>query len=121
MQQAHDALANGQIEGFYSATMLTIEEIMQRDRAEVFADTRTVMQPETSQITKNADHPDVTREKVGGGDLETITMEMRVEQPTRKPPQLARLKAAKPANATSGIRRSFYGDSGDMNDKRNIL
>lgn len=98
MQKVHDALAKGQIEGFYSVTMLTIEGIMRRDRAEVFAGTRTVMQPETSHITRNSDLPDAIREKVGSGDLETIAMEFRVEQPGRKPPHpevIARMKAAK--------------------------
>ena len=52
MQKVHDALANGKIEGFYSVTMLTIEGIMRRDRAGVFAGTRTVMQPEARQIIR---------------------------------------------------------------------
>ena len=98
MQKVHDALANGQIEGFYSVTMLTIEGIMRRDRAEVFTGTRTVMQPETSHITKNVDLPDAVRKLVGSGDVETIAIELRVEQPGRKPlhPEvIARLEAAK--------------------------
>lgn len=98
MQKVHDALANRQIEGFYSVTMLTIEGIMRRDRAEVFADTRTVTQSETSHITRNADLPDAIREKVGSGDLATIAVEFRVEQPGRKllhPEVIARMKAAK--------------------------
>lgn len=100
MQKVHAALVNGQIEGFYSVTMLTIEGIMRRDRAEVFAGTRTVMQPETSGITKNADLPDAIREKVGIEDVETITVELQVRQPSRKPlhPEvIARMKAAKAA------------------------
>lgn len=98
MQKVHDALANGQIEGFYSVTMLTIEGIMRADRAKVFAGTQIVMQPETSHITRNADLPDAIREKVGSGDLETITMEFRVEQRDRKslhPEVIARMNAAK--------------------------
>jgi hypothetical protein len=70
MQKIHDALANRQIERFYSVTMLTIEGIMRRDRAGVFAGTRTVMQPETIHTTRNADLPDAIQEKVGSGDLE---------------------------------------------------
>ena len=98
MQKVHDALANGQIEGFFSQTILTIEGIMKRDRAQVFAGTRTVMQPEARQITRNTDLPDAIRKTVGSEDLETIVMEHRVEQPDRKPlpPEvIARIKAAK--------------------------
>lgn len=97
-QKVHDALANGQIEGFYSETILTIEGIMNQDRAQMFAGTRTVMQPEARQITRNADLPDAIRETVGSEDLETIVMEHQVEQPGRKPlhPEVvARMKAAK--------------------------
>ena len=98
MQKVHDALANGQIDGFYSVTMLTIEGIMRRDRAEVFTGTRMVMQTETSQITRNADLPDRIQEKVGNEDLETITWKFQVEQPGRKllqPEVINRMKAAK--------------------------
>ncbi len=98
MKKVHSALANGKLKGFYSETMLTIEGIMRRDRADVFAATQTVMHPETSQITDYADLPNVIQEKVGSGDLETIAMEFRVEQPRRKPlhPEvLERVKAAK--------------------------
>ena len=98
MQKVHDALANGQIEGFYSETILTIEGIMRKDRGKVFTGTRTVMQPEARQIARNVDLPDAIRETVGSGDLETIVMELQVEQPGRKPlpPQMiARMKAAK--------------------------
>ena len=79
-------------------TMLTIEGIMRADRADVFAGTRMVRQPETTEFTKNADLPDAVREKVGAGDLETIRLELRVEQPDRKPlhPEtVARVQAAK--------------------------
>jgi hypothetical protein len=98
MQKVHDALASGQIEGFYSVTMLTIEGIMRQDRAGVFAGTRTVMQPETSKITKNVELPDAIRVKVGSGDVETIGVKFRVEQRGRKPLHhevIARMKAAK--------------------------
>ena len=84
MQMVHDALSDVRIEGFYSVTMLTIEGIMRRDRAEVFAGTRTVKQPEKNRMTKNADLPDAFREKVGSNDVETITMEIKVEQAGRK-------------------------------------
>lgn len=43
--------------------------IMRQDRADVFAGTRTVPQPETTGITRNADLPSEIREKVGSADL----------------------------------------------------
>ena len=98
MQKVHNALAKGRMEGFYSVTMLTIEGIMRRDRAEVFANTQTVMHPETSHVIRNADLPDAIREIVGNEDLEGISVEFQVMQPDRKllPPEVvARMKAAK--------------------------
>lgn len=98
MQRVHDLLVNGQIKGYYSVTMLTIEGVMREDRATVFAGTRMVTQPETTKFTKNADLPEAVREKVGDADLESIHIEHRVEQPDRKPlhPQIiARMKAAR--------------------------
>ena len=98
MQKVQDALTSGQLEGFYSVTMLTIEGIIRQDRANVFAGTRTVMQPETTHVTKNADLPEEIRRKVGSDDVETIRVEFRVEQPDRKdlhPEVVARMQAAK--------------------------
>jgi hypothetical protein len=98
MKKVHDALASGQVKGFYSVTMLTIEGIMRQDRADVFAGTQTVMQPETTRIIKNSDLPEEIRQKVGSEDIETIGVELRVEQPDRKrlhPEIVARMQAAK--------------------------
>ena len=98
MRKVHDALTQGRIEGFYSVTMLTIEGMMRKDRAGVFTGTRTAMQPETTELTKNADLPDAVREIVGAADLETVRLEFQVEQPDRKPlhPEIAaRVRAAK--------------------------
>lgn len=98
MHRVNRALADGQLEGFYSVTLLTIEGIMRQDRADVFADTRLVIQPETAGITKNPDLREAIREKVGSDDVETISVELRVEQPSRKPlhPEVvARMIAAK--------------------------
>ena len=75
MHKVHNALTQGRIEGFYSVTMLTIEGIMRKDRAGVFAGTRTVMQPETTEFTKNADMPETVREQVGDADVETGSLE----------------------------------------------
>lgn len=100
MRTVHDTLTQGRIEGFYSVTMLTIEGIMRKDRADVFAGTRTVMQPETTELTKNVDLPDAVRERVGDADVETVRLEIRVDQPDRKPlhPEtVARIQAAKAA------------------------
>jgi hypothetical protein len=98
MQKVNAALAGGQIKGFYSVTMLTIEGIMRKDRADVFAGTQTVLQPETTHITKNADLPDAIRNEVGILDVETITRKLQVVQPGRKrlhPEVVARIEAAK--------------------------
>ena len=98
LQKVHNALVNRQILGFYSVTMLTIEGIMRSDRAKIFAGTRTVMKEGASYITKNANLPDAVRKIVGESDLETIPIEMRVEQPDRKalhPEVIARMQAAK--------------------------
>ena len=97
MRKVHDALTQRRIEGFYSVTMLTIEGLMRKDRAGVFAGTRTVLQPESTELTKNADLPDAVRDKVGAADLETVRVEIHVEQPDRKPlhPETAaRIRAA---------------------------
>ena len=98
MLTVHDALTQGRIQGFYSVTMLTIEGIMRKDRADVFSGTRTVTHPETTEVTKNADLPDAVRERVGAADVETVRLDIRVEQPDRKPlhPETAaRSRAAK--------------------------
>ena len=98
MKKVNTALTTGQLEGFYSVTMLTIEGIMRRDRAEVFASTRLVMGEEEIHITQNADLPESIRQEVGGADVETVRVEYRVDQPARAPlhPEVvARVKAAK--------------------------
>ena len=71
---------------------------MRLDRADVFAGTRMVSQPETSHIVKNDDLPDHIRQIVGTADLETITMKFQVVQPDRKtlhPEVIARMAAAR--------------------------
>lgn len=98
MKRVNTALTTGELEGFYSVTMLTIEGIMRRDRAKVFASTRLVMGEEEIQITKIADLPESIRQEVGGEDVETVRVEYRAEQPARAPlhPEvIARVKAAK--------------------------
>ena len=98
MYQVNAALRNGGIKGFYSVTMLTIEGIKRCDRAEVFANTRITSESEAAYTIKNADLPDAVRKIVGSGDLETIPLTLRVEQPSRKPlhPEVAsRMKAAR--------------------------
>ena len=69
MQRVHDALVKGQIQGYYSVTMLTIEGIMRKDRASVFSSTRIATQPETTKVTANPDLPEAVREMVGDADL----------------------------------------------------
>jgi hypothetical protein len=134
LQKVRDALASGAIQGFYSVTMLTIEGIMRKDRADVFASTRTKMQPETFSVTKNADLPDAIRAKVGSADVEAIRMNLVVEQPARKPlhPEVvARIKAAQAlgvrvlkdvprigAYLIEDPEKEFYLDNGDASELR---
>lgn len=83
--RVRDALVAGQIAGYYSVTMLTIEGIKKVDRAEVYAGTRLTERPPTTDTVKNADLPDAVRERVGTADIERVTMTYQVEQPDRKP------------------------------------
>lgn len=97
MHKIKDALVAGTIQGFYSLTMLTIEGIMRKDRAEVFAGTHITQGAEAVSVTRNVDLPDTIRDWVGNGDVTTIKMEYRVEQPGRKQLHsevIARVKAA---------------------------
>ena len=53
---------------------------------------------ESAGVTKSADLPQTIRDKVGGADLETFTLNMQVEQTARKelhPEVIARMTAAK--------------------------
>ncbi len=98
LQIVREALSHKKILGFYSVTMLTIEGIMRKDRADVFESTQTYMQPETNSRTKNADLPKAIRSVTGVTDIETVTMNMVVQQPKRKPlhPEIiARAEAAR--------------------------
>lgn len=97
LAKIRDALVRGELAGFYSVTMLTIEGIMKKDRAEFFGSTRTVL-TESVGVTKNADLPEAIRQKVGSADLETIKVNMQVDQPAREglhPEVIARMAAAK--------------------------
>ena len=51
---------------------------MRRDRAEVFAGTRMVIQPEVNEITRKVNQPEAIWKRVGNEYLETITTEYRV-------------------------------------------
>ena len=96
MQRVNEALVKGQIKGYYSETMITIEGVKRRDRADVFSGTH-ISQSETIKFTNNADLPEEVRKIVGDADLESIHIEHRVEQPNRKPlhPQtITRINAA---------------------------
>lgn len=95
--RVHDALKNGEIEGFYSVTMLTIEGVMKRDRAQVYGNTRIAIGPETISTLKAEDIPVSLQERWGGQDIEQGGVEFRVEQPDRQPlhPEVqARARAA---------------------------
>lgn len=98
LQKVRDALAAGRIQGFYSVTMLTIEGIMRKDRASVFAGTNLNLQPETVSVKRRGDLPQAIRAKVRSAEIETIEVTYVVEQPNRKPlhPEvIARIKAAR--------------------------
>lgn len=98
IRKVHEALKSKQIEGFYSVTMITIEGIMKKDRADVLSGTQIIMQSEKVSTTVNADLSEKVREKIGGADVETVGVEFRVEQPDRKPLHsevVARIQAAK--------------------------
>jgi hypothetical protein len=85
LAKVHDALLAGEIDGYYSVTMLTIEGIKKSDRAEVYAGTQVTPQPQTTEVVKNADLLPAVRDCVGTADIERITMAYKVEQPARKP------------------------------------
>jgi hypothetical protein len=95
--KVHNALKSGQIEGFYSVTMITIEAIMRTDRAAVFSGTKITTKRETTGIIKNADLPKHIREEAAGKDVESITIEFQVEQSRKNvnPEFSARMRAAK--------------------------
>ena len=103
MRKVYEALANGQIKGFYPVTMLTIEGIEHKDRAKVFAGTRIETQPEVIKTIKGTNLPDEIRNIVGDGDLLSINVEYNVEQPDRKPLHREMKKRATAAKAL-GIR-----------------
>jgi len=98
-QLAHvrDALKSGAILGFFSVTMLTIEGIMNRDRAAVYESTTLTAMHEPSTTVKNADLPDEIRSFVGDSDLETQTIRLTANQSARQeihPEVKARVAAA---------------------------
>lgn len=97
LQKVRDALLAKSIQGFYSVTMLTIEGIMRKDRARVFAGTTLKQEPEQISVTKNADLPEAIRKKVGGADIETVKVNYVVDQPRTPlhPEVIARINAAK--------------------------
>jgi hypothetical protein len=92
------ALENGDIEGFYSVTMLTIEGVMNRDRAKVFGDTRIDVAGESVASIDPMKIPQDVRERLDDGEWEEVRVEMRASQPGRQPlhPEvIRRVRAAK--------------------------
>ncbi|GEQ99217.1 hypothetical protein JCM17844_28540 [Iodidimonas gelatinilytica] len=96
-QKVHDALKAGNMAGYYSVTMLTIEGIQNADRAKVFSGTKLTTSTSEETITSTRDlHPDI-RAKIGNDDITTISLNITVSQPDRAPlhPEvLRRVKAA---------------------------
>lgn len=77
-----DALIAGTINGFYPVTMLTIEGIMRKDRAEVFSGTRIRRGPETASAQIVADRSENSAAMI---NEEAVELLLSVEQPNRKP------------------------------------
>lgn len=97
LAKVRDALKNRVIQGFFSVTMLTIEGIMNKDRAAVYESTTLTAVREAPKMTRNADLPDEIRSFVGDGDLETLTINLIADQPARQevhPEVKARMVAA---------------------------
>jgi len=97
LAKIRDALKSGAIQGFFSVTMLTIEGIMNKDRAAVYESTALSAVREAPNMIRNADLPDEIRSFVGDGDLETHTLNLIADQPARQdvPPEVkARVNAA---------------------------
>lgn len=82
--KVRDALKSGSIKGFFSVTMLTIEGIMNKDRAKVYESTTLTKVREAPKMIPNADLPDEIRSFVGHGDLETHTFNLTANQPARQ-------------------------------------
>lgn len=98
MAKVNAALKSREIEAFYSVTMLTLEGIMKKDRAAVFAGTRIVSTQHDTKLVKNADLPSEIRAKVGNDDVISTGVTLQVQQPQRQPlhPEVvARITAAK--------------------------
>lgn len=92
------ALSTGQFKGFYSVTLLTIEAVMRRDRAQVLAGTKVRSRSSEPKLLANADLSAEMKAKVGEADVVTVTTTLTVDEPHRQPiPEefARRIKAAK--------------------------
>ena len=85
LRKVHDALRAREIEGYFSITMLTIEGIKRKDRADVMASTLVSSPPETCSTTKNDELPEAIRAKVEDATIESIQKKFVVEQPNLRP------------------------------------
>lgn len=84
LANVREALKKETIQGFFSVTMLTIEGIMNKDRAAVYESTKITAVREEPEITKNEDLPDAIRAIIGDGDIETHSLKLTVDQPARQ-------------------------------------
>lgn len=92
------AIASGHIQGFYSVTLLTIEAVMRRDRAQVLAGTTVRRSSTEPKLIRNAELPPQVKAKVGEADVIEVSTTLTVGEPDRQaiPDEFARrVKAAK--------------------------
>lgn len=85
MLKVNSALKSGDLVGFYSVTMLTIEGVMKIDRAAVYQGTSLTSRQGAPKLIANSDLPAHIREFVGDCSVESVDVVFDVQQPDRKP------------------------------------
>ncbi len=103
--RVNGALRNGAIEGFYSVTMLTLEGIMKKDRAAVFASSSITSTEHPTKLTKADDLPDLPdelHEMIGDADVITAGVTLKAVQ--QRPPLPAEFVARARAAKALGVR-----------------
>lgn len=103
LTKVNGAVRSGKVKGFYSVTMLTLEGIMRRDRAAVFASSTVTSTAHPTKLAKAVDLPDLPdeiREMIGDADVISAGVTLKAEQQRTPLPQefVARVIAAKALN-----------------------